>query len=1301
MSNKQRSSGIASDIVAFFKGRGYTNAQARGIAAGIHAESANDHNVRGGYKGRAVGLGQWLGPRRQKLLTRYGPNPTRQQQLEFLDYELRGGDPGGKMVLAHDDEGKVLDAYIKKFMRPAPGSQTEGDMRRGMSALGKPYTGKPKYTKEVSPGVSVATTDLKDIDLDELIHSTPDELFAEGRRPLRPERAPKGPDKKERVFDILTGGKGLSPTPERDMTGVHLERQLEQDQQIDEAGRRSHTFVDRAAAAINETWIIPQMIDALRDDEGDFDPAFMREYRNNWQTIEAFAQNDDEVDQLREATNGRHLELIKERIVERRENNRVIDSNDTGLAFRLGAGFTDPAGWAAGLGIGKAAQVAGVGSFQLARQGSYAGAAFSSSVEGMVGNVAIDAALDASGQYVSAEQYSLSALTGAAIGLAASPLIIKGGADTALEDRIADAIVAQEEQLRNLETVARTKLGPDASPEAVAAEVNSTWLDEQRKAIDYALADIPEDHRLLISNEVATADALVKKQQVEGNDLGSISDAVERNMVAEISARSEQIVATNPINTKNLKSMLEWGGLESPAMRLLKSDSAVARATALTLLENPSGAGGRRRTAAIVQATRERMYNEALSGYDVLSEQFRRMEGVSRAKDFWDGDARNGFNDRVFYELEQRMNTPEGTTFDPSPIVQRAADLFERGMNLMRMEQQKVDVVGAIRLGDSSRGYVPHRLDPRAVMGLTGKQQAAVRSVLSDQFQSIEGFDKKFSNKLAAKYLERAIDGANGRYHVPFNLYSPEAGQMIRDAMKGMGLDAEDIDKAMGKFSRGGSGHTKRRLRLDLSADIGDGKKLGDLFVKDIPTLFRAYARRVSGEVALAQFGVMGKKGLQLMSKAITETGGTPQDIEAFDQIAAEFLNTPFGQANWKWMDNLRTMTSAARLGGMGFTQFAEFANAIPALGLRHAMKGVAGMPQMLSKVRAIANGSNTPDPILQSIDKMGGHLGMEDYTMTRLFDVKDNSIELYNGESMDVLTRAIRGTGNQMMVLSGHRVIMATQTRLMAEMVLRKAVSFAQRGDNDVALRDMGFSDNLINALRNDLDNIATFKKGELESLDLFKGKHLTKPQIAELVQAVERGSAQIIQRTFTGEVGKWAHNGFLKMLFQFRTFSLTALEKQWGRNVNNYQAMGAAMRLLAVMPFAMAVHFARVQGKMLGMSEDQREEYADKYLSLPALTRATLNYTAASGLAGDVLDLGAGFASEWGGDWGEKLGTDMNVRGGTGQLVGGVVAPGVGYMQDVWKGIHGDGRAAVRAIPGANLPYVVPFLNALRGED
>ena len=114
---------------------GLSEPQIRGVMAGIHAESGFNAGVSNPTSG-AFGLGQWLGPRKAELIKRYGKNPTAEQQADFLLWELKGGDHGGAAVLAGQSEADVAHAYITKFMRPAAGAETTGDISRASAYLG-------------------------------------------------------------------------------------------------------------------------------------------------------------------------------------------------------------------------------------------------------------------------------------------------------------------------------------------------------------------------------------------------------------------------------------------------------------------------------------------------------------------------------------------------------------------------------------------------------------------------------------------------------------------------------------------------------------------------------------------------------------------------------------------------------------------------------------------------------------------------------------------------------------------------------------------------------------------------------------------------------------------------------------------------------------------------------------------------------------------------------------------------------------------------------------------------------------
>jgi hypothetical protein len=123
----------------FLERSGLTAEQARGVLAGITAEggSATSVNPTSG----AFGIGQWLGDRKKKLFAKYGPHPSLTQQMQFLVWELKGGDHGGRSVLAQGSAQGTMIAYLRDFMRPqgAHGERIQdlwADINRGNRALG-------------------------------------------------------------------------------------------------------------------------------------------------------------------------------------------------------------------------------------------------------------------------------------------------------------------------------------------------------------------------------------------------------------------------------------------------------------------------------------------------------------------------------------------------------------------------------------------------------------------------------------------------------------------------------------------------------------------------------------------------------------------------------------------------------------------------------------------------------------------------------------------------------------------------------------------------------------------------------------------------------------------------------------------------------------------------------------------------------------------------------------------------------------------------------------------------------------
>jgi len=254
----------------------------------------------------------------------------------------------------------------------------------------------------------------------------------------------------------------------------------------------------------------------------------------------------------------------------------------------------------------------------------------------------------------------------------------------------------------------------------------------------------------------------------------------------------------------------------------------------------------------------------------------------------------------------------------------------------------------------------------------------------------------------------------------------------------------------------------------------------------------------------------------------------------------------------------------------------------------------------------------------------------------------------------------------------------------------------YVREGKDDVALRDFGITEEVQKYLSDNLDKVATFDGNRLVR---FEADKLPEGPLREqVIQAVWRGTQQIIQGTYIGERGKWAHDGFLKVLTQFRSFSLTSMEKQWGRQRNQrgtYAAFGMAM---GAMSLAAPIYAARVYASSIGRPD--QDEYIEERLTAQNIARATLNYIALSGMAGDFIDLTTAVMPD-----AVKEATGYNPMGSTGKeadLVGNYVLPSASLVNDGFKWLQSPTEVddLARVLPMSRLPFLVPLMNAAKEE-
>lgn len=1072
---------------------------------------------------------------------------------------------------------------------------------------------------------------------------------------------------------------------------------------------------DKLDAGRKLSTITSAIVREAQRNTAEIEPGHAKWLTDNLSMVFRDAQNENEKNLLLSTGSKAEYDIALQQIKDQRENARTLSAGGGLLPdgvdqtmYMLAGGLLDPVALGGGLFVSEAMAAKGLGGITMLRGGNALGGVSALALEGAAGNVLSSAALQAAGETQTTHDYLFNAATGAILNTAMTPFHLPSGKiDTTVHDMALSDRALSKAAKADIMRQAETSLGEGASQAEIAAKATLIETERLEALHSGTRAPVGDELRLMpkTPEEAITANPDAKAGVVSEHSLDvRVAEQTELDITAEIIAQSKRINKLIPTNVKGLTRVSGWfPGGESTGMTMLKSKSEALSATAKTLVENTTGAGGRQFTAAMRLAQHERDLNGHMFNFKALADNYRRATGVHGIGDeLFNASSQKEFNSKVFYEVHNRAEGVLGPHAAVDPNVAAAADMLEAGFQAANDLQTQAKTVGYARLPTSSVGYMPHRLSVEAVAKMEESPglRKAVVGIISDQMQALNGWDKPFSDKMSVAYLERATNKQYGSYEIPVNLHEPYAASMLQDTLDAMNMSPEERTKIMGSLSRGGAGHTKSRIKFDVNQQIDDGKggtiRLGDMFDHDVQNLYRGYTRRVAGEVALADFGIMGAKGLKTLQQAVIAEGkATPQELKALEQVSSEFLNQSFGNHRHKWMDNLSIATSAARLGMAAFNQLGDFSNATLALGVQRSLDAVFGSGRSNAEITALLKDGSAPNSLLHSIDQMTGPVGLDDYQMQRVFDTRDSQVQMYHENNVGTLEKLLRRAGDAQYILTGHRRLVAIQTRGMSEQIVRKAVEYIQFGKHDVALADMGLSQKLRDRIKANLGSIATFENGKIKSLDITAGD-LTRSEMHELRSIIDRGASQIVQRTYIGETGPWAHSSLLTMLWKFRTYSLTAMEKQWSRNTMNHGHMLSFVALVGSLSWAFPIHVARVHTRTLGMNEQQKQEYLDQNLNVAAILRATMNYAGSSGLASDILDVGAGYGSAFGGEAGKEFSQSLGqgARPGGRALIGGTVAPGLGLVEDAWKGTHGDAHKLLKLLPGSNtIPAQVMF--------
>ncbi len=878
----------------------------------------------------------------------------------------------------------------------------------------------------------------------------------------------------------------------------------------------------------------------------------------------------------------------------------------------------------------------------------------------------------------------------------------------------------------------------DAKP-AVAA-LKGMFEDAKRINLvdkDAEFTDVLED--ILREAEAAPA----QREKSFRNPLG-VTSATDKLRTA-LEKQADSFFDTNSLEVARTSTAAgKYTTFISDGLVMARSKNKIMRMLSAVVAETTTGGVAVRQTTAAVRKAmlKSRLIGSDLFTYNNAYGEWRPKGATSVWDDVFVGDNRRKFDREVVTEILERRRAWEAgdkrTTDHVNPAVRRAADSIQAMADRARQEQIRANTLGTAALGDSSVGYLPQRLDGQRLLAASQDELNALRGALATHWQSVyPNWDNYFAKEFSRYYVERAQRRARGA-EADMVQAEQSGTREVREALEDMGSDptlSPENRKKIGESIRG-LGHTKGRLDIDLLADIGNGKRIMDFYVTDPQRLMSSYADRVSGDIALTEVGILGRSGRhQLMRVLETSQDVTEQELAAVKRVVAEIVGEPTQGYRNKALSNLRMLTGLSRLGGLAWNQLAETMNATHMLGLDAMLKGIPRLPAMFGEVRRIVNGQKVENPWLDSFKGVVSDYGTEGYYMHFPSDPPDARLADY-AEQSGLTERLLRKGSHLQAKLSLFRAVHGAQHRWVAEQIVRKAALYitdaaAGKRGTERWLKDMGFTPEMVEATKAHIAKAVTYDaKGNLLGFDLAKlGTYELQ---ADFAASVHRGVAQIIQGSFAGERSAWMHNDVGLMLGQFRSFTATAMEKQWartryvvGEDTHVAGAYGYIAGLIAVQAgMGALLHTARVGLASTGRREEDREDYLSKRLTPWELSRAALNYSSASGAMGEVMDLsgviGGAFFDETMKDLGRYQSRNQTPgRGGGGDVLD--LIPSVGYVRDASKAAQGALATAAQAmdpdqevkklgrtlrdssrlLPGANLPPATILLDQLRRLD
>ena len=616
---------------------------------------------------------------------------------------------------------------------------------------------------------------------------------------------------------------------------------------------------------------------------------------------------------------------------------------------------------------------------------------------------------------------------------------------------------------------------------------------------------------------------------------------------------------------------------------LWQSRSLVAKRLAATLMESSSG----RIRNNLNAAAQQRIYsNQMLETFyrpfrDARTE-YLRGQGYNAFERGVMSRGRGDFDRAVYTELEARRldGTADQTGRAVDPAVAKAADAVDR-ISALDVE------FGKGRPGELSwegyqaltaySGYSPRRMTGARIVSFVNQSKGRysekdVLDALAEAYADSGKLDRTVARQVAEAIVTRAKATDRGTSASVYGLIqNPDARAVLEEGLKRQGMTEKQVERLVEKLvgtaeERGKAGHLKHRLEMDARFVASNGIRIMDLMDTDLEKIWTRRARSTSGRAALARQGIQSNEDIKdWISAVLHEQQNTPNaNVSPLKDpagalygnegtLSREYLEDLFGAftgngTRYQEMDAIaRRLARSASLGVMSQVGFSQLAETGP-------MIGAAGYKEFFRNIPAAVRSDlhNPRSDLIQEFKVVGTLTPEEDLFSPHIA----SEVDFSTGSSQWVQHfDAALASGQQLQgIISGMNFVRASQQRMAVMIttdgVMRNVAGKVSKLNTTARLRDIGIiddihGDRLLQKLKTELQHVE-WDGDSVKKLNMDNWNPDTK---WEFIAAVNRARDQYVQKPYFGEGMQQLENPVARLMTQFLSYPITALNKQYAR--------------------------------------------------------------------------------------------------------------------------------------------------------